>query len=91
MDMTFSELFAQHGFHRMCDVCAAVTHPSGRKLSKAHLSMIWYGHNNLGANLAKLISEGTGIPVGDLILAIPDKPPGRRGRPKGLTRRKPDA
>jgi hypothetical protein len=80
--MTFSELFARHGYSRMCDICAVVTHPNGKTLSKAHLAMVWYGHNRLGANLAKLIAQQTGVPLADLLFATPEVPPGRTGRPR---------
>jgi hypothetical protein len=86
--MTIAELFARYGYHRMCDIAEKVG------LSKAHLSNIWYGRDQLGATLAKRIAEKAEIPLADLLYATPMPPPGKRGRPFGTggrPRRTPDA
>lgn len=75
--MTIAELFAQHGYQRMCDVAEKVG------LSKAHLSNIWYGRDKLGVTLAKRIAEKANIPIADLLYATTMPAPGKRGRPKG--------
>jgi hypothetical protein len=71
--MTFPELFARYGYHRMCDACEK----SG--LSKAHMSNVWYGHDNLGANLGRKLSLTLGIPLAELLEATAAERPGRRG------------
>lgn len=84
--MTFPELFAKHGYFRICEVCDRVVHPNGRPLSKAHLANIWYGHDRLGANLARLLSASLGIPLAELLSATPAERPGRGGRRRDINR-----
>lgn len=79
--ITFTDLFAGYGFHSMKAISNAVTLPNGKKLSSAHLSNIWHGRDRLGANLGRTIAQAVGIPLTDLLMAIPEPPLGRVGRP----------
>lgn len=65
------DLFFQYHIHRPIDLVKRVG------LTPSYANLLWHGHRKISRRMAERIHEATGIPIPDLIMAIPPTPPER--------------
>jgi transcriptional regulator with XRE-family HTH domain len=71
--MILRELLAEYGITTLKEFSARA------QISKSQAWNLWHGRANLGLNLAKHISEYTGIPLSRLVELEPTPPTPNRG------------